>query len=66
LAAAIGQQKAEHISDSGAEAVVTGNPGCIMQIRAHLAMRGDAKSETPVLHPVELLLPAAKKQAGLR
>jgi hypothetical protein len=32
-----------------------------MQIRAHLAMQGDAKSQIPVLHPVELLLPASRK-----
>ena len=61
LAAAIGQQKAEQITSSGAAAVVTGNPGCIMQIRAHLAMQGDANSQVPVLHPVELLLPASRK-----
>ena len=58
LAAEIGQQKAAQLVDTEAEVVVTGNPGCIMQIRAHLAMANGANTKIRVLHPVELLLPS--------
>jgi Fe-S oxidoreductase len=34
--------------------VVTGNPGCMMQIDAH---RRAAGSELRIMHPVDLLLP---------
>jgi glycolate oxidase iron-sulfur subunit len=54
LAAEIGRRKAIALIDSGADAVATGNPGCMMQIDAHLRMLGARKR---VLHPVELLLP---------
>jgi glycolate oxidase iron-sulfur subunit len=54
LAAEIGRKKARALIESGAEAVVTGNPGCMLQIAAHLRACG---RELPVLHPVELLLP---------
>ncbi len=54
LAAEIGRKKARALIGSGAEAVVTGNPGCMLQIAAHLRACG---RELPVLHPVELLLP---------
>ena len=52
LAAEIGVAKARALIDSGAEVVVTGNPGCIMQVRAHLRRAG---SDIEVRHPVELL-----------
>jgi glycolate oxidase iron-sulfur subunit len=54
LAAAIGRAKVAQLGASGAEVVVSGNPGCIMQIRAHLRLAGSSQR---VLHPVELLLP---------
>ena len=38
--------------DSGADAIVTGNPGCMMQIGAGLRLRG---ARVSVLHPVEVL-----------
>ena len=37
---------------TGAGAVVTANPGCILQIRASLERLG---SPLPILHPVEVL-----------
>lgn len=52
LAHAIGAAKARALVASGAAIVATGNPGCMLQIRAHLAEQG-AKLE--VVHPVELL-----------
>ncbi len=54
LAGAIGERKARELRDSGAEIVATGNPGCMMQIGAHLRRLG---SDIRVAHPVELLLP---------
>lgn len=48
----IGGDKVDAALASGAAAVATGNPGCIMQIGAGLRLRGSA---LPVLHPVELL-----------
>jgi glycolate oxidase iron-sulfur subunit len=52
LANAIGERKAANIAATGADLVATGNIGCMMQIRTHLARLG---KEIPVLHTVELL-----------
>jgi glycolate oxidase iron-sulfur subunit len=46
------ERKIRHVLETGAEAVVTANPGCILQIQAGLRARG---AEVPVLHLVELL-----------
>ncbi|MCC6672283.1 MAG: (Fe-S)-binding protein [Planctomycetes bacterium] len=54
LAWQIGTTKAKALVASGAEAVATGNPGCMLQIRAHLRALG---SPMRVVHPVELLVP---------
>ena len=43
--------------EAQADVIATGNPGCIMQIRAHLR---DLDSTAAVVHPVELLLPARR------
>jgi glycolate oxidase iron-sulfur subunit len=40
------------VKRSGAEVVVTGNPGCAMQIGAWLRMTG---SQVRTAHPVEVL-----------
>ncbi|MSR39378.1 MAG: (Fe-S)-binding protein [Planctomycetes bacterium] len=58
LAAEIGRRKAETLTKAGAQLVVTGNPGCMIQIGASLRGIGD---HTPVCHPVELLVPPAAK-----
>ena len=55
LAAEIGEAKAAALQHTGAAIIATGNPGCIMQIRAHLTRAGTTMR---VAHPVELLLPA--------
>jgi glycolate dehydrogenase iron-sulfur subunit len=52
LAGRILGDKVEDILKCDPAAVVTGNPGCIMQIGAGLLLAGDQR---PVLHPVELL-----------
>jgi glycolate oxidase iron-sulfur subunit len=46
------ERKVQRILATGAEAVVTANPGCIVQIQAGLRARG---SSVRVLHLVELL-----------
>ena len=51
-AAELGRRKAQNLLDTGAEAVVAANPGCILQISAHTRELG---KELPVIHPVELL-----------
>ncbi|GIW41527.1 MAG: glycolate oxidase iron-sulfur subunit [Candidatus Binatia bacterium] len=45
-------RKVDRILETGADCVLAANPGCILQIRAGLALRGE---RVPVLHPVELL-----------
>lgn len=52
IAAQLGQRKAEAILSTGAQAVVTGNIGCMTQIDSHLQRLG---KPLPILHTVELL-----------
>lgn len=54
LAAEIGRRKVESLHRAGVELVVTGNPGCMLQLDGHLRASG---RPLPVLHLVELLLP---------
>ena len=51
-AAELGERKARNLLDTGADAVVAGNPGCALQITAHTERLG---RRLPVLHPMELL-----------
>lgn len=50
--AAVLEPKLAHIADTRAEFVATGNPGCLMQIGAGLALEGSA---VRAVHPVDLL-----------
>ncbi len=52
LGGRIGKDKVDAILATGAQAVATGNPGCMMQIGAGLRMAGSA---VDAVHPVELL-----------
>ena len=52
LAHELGQRKATHILNTGAEAVVSGNIGCLTQIQSHLALK---ERSLPLYHTVELL-----------
>lgn len=52
LAGELGRRKAQHILDTGAEAVAAGNIGCIVQIRSHLQALDRL---LPVFHTIELL-----------
>jgi len=49
---ALGQRKAQNLLETGAEAIASANPGCTLQIAAHLRERG---RPLPIHHPVELL-----------
>jgi glycolate oxidase iron-sulfur subunit len=49
-AAELGARKAANLVASGADAVAAGNPGCALQIAAHLNGR-----ELPIYHPMTLL-----------
>lgn len=49
---AVLQAKLDHVRDTGASLVATGNPGCHLQLGAGLLARGAA---TRCVHPVELL-----------
>jgi glycolate oxidase iron-sulfur subunit len=46
------RRKVRNVASTGAQAVVTANPGCILQIQAGLRARG---LDLPVLHLVEVL-----------
>ena len=45
--------KCQHVEQSGAEAVVLGDLGCMLNIEGRLRRRGDSK--TRVLHVAEVL-----------
>ncbi len=48
----LGERKARHILSTGAQAVATGNIGCLVQLRLHLGAAGNG---VPVWHTVEIL-----------
>jgi glycolate oxidase iron-sulfur subunit len=52
VSAAVLAPKLRRIAATGASMVVTGNPGCLMQIGAGLRRSGQA---VPVVHPIDLL-----------
>ena len=52
LGGRIRSDKVRYVLETGADALVTANPGCMMQIGAGLALAG---SEVPVLHLVEVV-----------
>lgn len=52
IAAALGRQKADAILAAGPDTVVSGNIGCITQLRKHLDLLG---KNLPVMHIAELL-----------
>lgn len=49
---ALGRRKAENLLATEADAIASGNPGCTLQIAAHLREQGRL---LPIYHPVELL-----------
>jgi len=52
MASRLLRRKVRHVLGTGVSAVVTANPGCILQIQAGLRAQGH---EAPVLHLVEIL-----------
>ncbi len=48
-AAKLGQRKAANLAATGAEAIAAANPGCAIQIAAHI------EKEVPIYHPMTLL-----------
>jgi glycolate oxidase iron-sulfur subunit len=52
IAGQLGERKARNILKTGADAVATGNIGCLIQIRAHLKRAGRA---LPILHTLDVL-----------
>jgi glycolate oxidase iron-sulfur subunit len=52
IASSLGEQKARAIIETGAEVVVSGNIGCLTQLKAHLAKQN---SRIKVLHTLQLL-----------
>ena len=48
----LGDRKAERVLATGAELLVTANPGCLLQLRASLARRG---ASLPMAHVAEVL-----------
>lgn len=57
------ERKLGHVEATGAAAVVTANPGCILQLAAGLGARG---REVVILHVVEALDGAYLAAAGAR
>ncbi len=53
IAASLGAQKAQHLRETGADLVATGNIGCLTQIKSHLAT--DGGPALPVRHTVQIL-----------
>jgi glycolate oxidase iron-sulfur subunit len=51
-AAELGRRKAQHLIETGAQAIAAGNPGCTAQLDLHLRELGHP---LPVHHPVELV-----------
>ena len=52
IAGELGQRKVQNILHTGAEAIVAGNIGCMVQIRKHLQPLGKM---LPIFHTIELL-----------
>lgn len=68
MAERLGQRKVANILDTGADAVFTGNVGCLLQIGRYLRAR---RPDVWVAHPVDVLwasysgeVPFKKKQSG--
>jgi glycolate oxidase iron-sulfur subunit len=52
IARELGEHKAQAVIDTGAQAVASGNIGCLTQLTSHLEKLGHA---LPVLHTMEIL-----------
>ena len=61
LAGRLAARKARNVVATGADVLVTGNPGCILQIRAALREQG---SSIRVVHTVDFLAEAYTNRAA--
>ncbi|TVQ43616.1 MAG: 4Fe-4S dicluster domain-containing protein [Gloeocapsa sp. DLM2.Bin57] len=52
IANELGQQKVNNLLNTGAELIVSANPGCSLQIKKHLQLQN---KQVNVLHPMQLL-----------
>jgi glycolate oxidase iron-sulfur subunit len=52
VAAELGRQKVENLTNTGAQVIASANIGCFVQISKHLELQG---KQVPVLHPMQLL-----------
>lgn len=52
IANELGQQKVNNLLNTGAELIVSANPGCSLQIKKHLELQN---KQVKVLHPMQLL-----------
>ena len=59
----LGGQKADAVASTGATIVASANPGCSIQLAAHLRARG---RDISVVHPIELLDRAMRAQPNSR
>jgi glycolate oxidase iron-sulfur subunit len=59
MAERLGKRKARNILDTGAEAVFTGNVGCLLQIARHLRA---GRPDLWVAHPIDALWAAYSGQ----
>jgi glycolate oxidase iron-sulfur subunit len=57
-AAALGRRKAANLTATRPDAIAAANPGCTLQIAAHL------ERKVPIYHPAELLLMSIEGQTG--
>ncbi len=48
----LGQQKVDNLLNTGAELIASANPGCSLQIKKHVELKG---KEITLMHPIELL-----------
>ncbi|HBB31545.1 MAG TPA: glycolate oxidase [Cyanobacteria bacterium UBA8803] len=48
----LGQQKVENLLNTGANLIASSNPGCSLQIKKHLSLKG---KDIRLMHPMELL-----------
>ncbi len=57
----LGRRKAENLLATGAELIAAANPGCALQLAAHLERRG---KPMPVVHPLELVWQSIEVEAA--
>ena len=66
IAHKLGHRKAVNIFDTGADAVVSGNIGCLIQLRSHLSQlnggNGGSNKPIPVWHTIEIIDKAYQDQ----